>query len=141
MPERIVEARVLEPVVRRDIMTDSNPRRLLRRVRRASLRGELAGTGRLEQVAPGKWAVPVSRLREAPLPPPVWVRPALVSAGVMIVISGIGYAGYLLLSSLVAVAAGVGMGGLLGLAVVFLGLRALSSGGGCETTVTVRHRH
>lgn len=142
LPDRV---RFIEPAPWRDVLTAPSRGRLHRALRRATRRHELASVGRIKHVAPGVWAVPVLRLREAPPPPPGWVRPLAIAAVVAVTLGGLGWLGWLVVSALVGVVAGglaaLGGAGLLGLvAVLFLASRVFGGGHVTEVLVRVRHR-
>lgn len=142
LPDRV---RFIEPEPWRDMITARSPSHLRRSLRRAARRHELASVGQVKQVAPGLWAAPVLRVREAPPPPPAWVRPTAIGAASLITLGGLGWLVTLAISALVgAVSEGIAAGGvvgLLGLALlVFLAFRRFGGGHVTEVTVRVRHR-
>lgn len=118
----------------------ADPFKLRDLVQREQARRTLIPRSAVQEVRPGLWAVEVVQLR------PIrrrWVRPVAVTAGAVTVLGGAAAAGWFLLSMTMTVVAGVGLGVVLTVAaLLWLGYAALTSGGsGCETTVTIRHRH
>jgi hypothetical protein len=87
------------------------------------------------EVQPGLWAAEVTVLRR---PRPGWVVPAAVVGGVAVV----GALVWWIVATITAILAGISVAGVLGAGVLLVLLFRLTAGGrGCETTVTVRHRH
>lgn len=123
------------------LIEGTNPHTLRAHVRREWQRGNLTPRSGVLEVRPGIWAVEVDQLRPAR---PAWVKPAAVTAGTVTVLGGAGLLGWWLLSAVAAFVAGVGLAGLaIGSALAWLAIAGLTggTGHGCETIVTVRHRH
>jgi uncharacterized membrane protein (UPF0136 family) len=64
-----------------------------------------------------------------------------VAGGAVLALGGAGVLGWLLLDAVVALVAGVSLGMVCTVAALVWLVFGASAGGGCETTVTVRHRH
>lgn len=132
--------RLIEPAPWRDAITGRSPRALRRALRRANRRGELASAGRVKQVAPGLWAVPVLRVREPGPPPPRWIRPLVMSVAALTTLGGGGWMVWLAISAAMEAAPEIAAVALIVLVAVVLWART-SSRRGCTTTVTIRHWH
>jgi hypothetical protein len=125
-----------------ELIEGASRRAVLREVGRAVAAGELAASGPLEHVGRGRYQVAVWRIRERAVERR-WRKPVLVAGGAVMVLGGVAALGWWLVgaatSALAAVSLPVlGVGGAL-LWLVYAGISG--GGGGCETTVTVRHRH
>lgn len=115
----------------------ADPHKLQDLVRRESARRAMIPRTGVVEVRPGLWAVEVVQLR------PVrrrWVKPTVIGAGVLGTLGGVAVAGWFLTSVVAAIGTGVV---LTVAALAWLGYAGLTArpGSGCETTVTIRHRH
>lgn len=117
----------------------ADPYQLQELVRRERARRAMIPRTDVVEVRPGLWAIEVVQLRPMRRP---WVKPVAVSAAALSTLSAAGLLGWWLFS--LAVVAGITLGTVLVVCVLaWLGSSvALSgTGSGCETTVTIRHRH
>lgn len=112
---------------------------LLREVGRAFRAGELAATGVLTRQPSGRWAVPVLRLKDAPVVP-AWRRPALVAGGVVLTLSAAGAAGWYLVTLTAAAAGAASLPLIVGGAAVLLGVRLMLRRSSGDCTITITHR-
>lgn len=125
-----------------ELIEGPSKKAVLREVARAVEAGELAASGPLEHAGGGRYQVAVWRIRERAVAR-TWRKPALVAAGAVTVLGGMALLGWWLVG---ATAAALGAVSLPVVAVaatlLWLAYAGLSrGGGGCETTVTVTHRH
>lgn len=126
-----------------ELIEGPSRRAVLREVGRAVAAGELAASGPLEHAGGGRYRVAVWRIRERAVAP-AWRRPVLVVAGTVVVLGGLAALGWWLAGMATAALSAVSVPLVATVAaLLWLASRALSSssGGGCETTVTVTHRH
>jgi hypothetical protein len=116
------------------LITSPDPFKLQALVAQESARQAILVVRPMEMVAPGVWAVAVYQLKPMV---PRWRTPALVAGGTL----AVGAVLWLLVQALVGILAGLGLATVLGVLVVALVVARLGRSSGCETTVTVRHRH
>lgn len=105
---------------------------------RAFRNGEIGATGQLWRTPDGRYAVTVLRLKDRPVAP-AWRRPALVSGGVVIVLGAAAAAGWLLVSSTVAVAGAIGLP-LIAVSAALLWLAYAAASSSSDCTITITHR-
>jgi Flp pilus assembly protein TadB len=115
------------------LITSHDPYRLQELVRRERGRRAIVVIREQRMVAPGVWGVLVYQVRR---PRPAWLVPAAWVAGVGAV-AGICW---WLVATVVTLLAAVGVAGVLGALGTAVLLRGMLRGG-CQTTVTIRHRH
>lgn len=127
-----------------ELIEGPSRRAVLREVGRAVAAGELAASGPLEHVGGGRYQVAVWRIRERAVAPR-WRKPVLVAAGAAGTLGGLALLGWWAAGAVTVALGAVSVPFLVGLgaaaALLWLALRRGNSGGGCETTVTVTHRH
>ncbi len=128
-----------------ELITGPSKKAVLREVARSLKAGELAASGPLELVSPGRYQVAVWRIRERRVERP-WVKPVAIATGAVTALGGLAAAGWWLAGMAVTAFSVVSVPLLVGLAaaavLMWLALRRGNPpGGGCETTVTIRHRH
>lgn len=128
------------------IITCPDQHKLKAIVRREEQRKAIVRRSEIVEVRPNLWAVHVTQLRPIR---PAWVRPALVTGGVVGGLGGLAGAGWALVSLVVGAAASLPVATAVGaLAVLVLAWRLLSggsprgssSGGGSEVSVDVSVR-
>lgn len=130
--------------IRNEVIRRATVAEVLREVRQGQKRGEFGAAGpvvHLSREHGGGYAVKVARIKEAPVPMPVWAR-ACVAAGAVLI--GISLAGAVLLftlSLLVESLAALPWALIIGGAVVVAGVAALTRPGRACVEVVVRVFH
>jgi hypothetical protein len=120
------------------LVTSHNPHMLRALLAAERDRGAMSVRTPVSEIRPGVWGAWVVQLKPMRRP---WVRPAVVAAAGTLATAT---ACWWLIEAVTAVLAAVSVAGVLGAAVLGLLLARLmrpGGGHGCETTVTVRHRH
>lgn len=117
---------------------------LLQELRRAYGAGELGAVGPIRSTSEG-YAVEVLRLKGRAVERR-WVKPAAVAGGVVLSLGALALVGWWMAGAVTvalgAVSVPLVVGGLAVVGLMYLALRRGNpTGGGCETTVTIRHRH
>jgi precorrin-4 methylase len=120
------------------LITSPDPYKLAELVERESARRAIVVRGAIGMVDEGVWGVAVYQLR--PLERR-WVKPAVITGGVAAGFAALAWMGWLIVSAVAAVAASISLAAVLGILAVTGVVLRLVSHGGCETTVTVKHRH
>jgi hypothetical protein len=130
-----------------ELITGPSKKAVLREVARSLEAGELAASGPLEHVGGGRYQVAVWRIRERRVERR-WVRPVAIASGAVTALSGLAAAGWwmagMAATALSVVSVPLLVGILASAVLMWLALRRgnpPAGGGGCETTVTIHHRH
>lgn len=142
MPREVIEGSAVgAPSSFRDVIRAQDGDTLRREIRRGLRRREIASVEPVRYLGNGWWGCAVVRLRP-PSAPPRWRKPVLIAAGVIVTLGALAAAGYALLAVVADAAAGLGVAGVFGVfGVALLVAGLLRRRSGCETIITVRHRH
>jgi hypothetical protein len=121
------------------LVTSPDPYKLKAMLAREVARKAMLVVTPPEMIRPGVWAAEVYQFRRMER---TWVRPAAVAGGVVGSLAVLGGAVWWVATTVTAVLAGVSWAGLAGAAVllVLLARPWRSRGGGCTTTIIIKHR-